>query len=119
MFLSFGGRTHAGIPGEQVDRATFDGRRGVVAHAYFPSDGRIHFDEDEKWSFSGRRGGWWLWRYTDAESMVWVATHEIGHALGLGHSTVRGTVMWPTVSLGNPALHRDDVAGIRALYRCK
>ena len=51
--------------------------------------------------------------------MVWVATHEIGHALGLGHSDVEGTVMWPYVSLGNPSLHSDDVNGINALYSCK
>ena len=118
-FLSFGSRTHAGIPGEPTDSATFDGKNGVLAHAYFPSNGRIHFDEDEKWSFSGKTGGWWLWTYTDSQSMVWVATHEIGHALGLGHSNVGGTVMWPTASLGNPSLHSDDIAGIRALYSCK
>ena len=51
--------------------------------------------------------------------MVWAATHEIGHGLGLGHSHVSATVMWPTVSIGNPSLHPDDIAGIRALYSCK
>ena len=96
-----------------------DGNGNVLAYAYYPSDGRIRFDEQEKWSFSGSTGGWWLWTHTDAQSMIYVATHEIGHALGLGHSNVGGTVMWPTASLGNPNLHSDDIAGIRALYSCK
>lgn len=50
--------------------------------------------------------------------MVELAAHEIGHALGLDHSRVRGTVMWPSF-LGyrpNLQLHWDDVAGIRRLY---
>ena len=50
--------------------------------------------------------------------MVELAAHEIGHALGLDHSRVRGTVMWPSF-LGyrpNLQLHWDDVAGIRTLY---
>ena len=55
----------------------------------------------------------------DSESLINVATHEIGHAVGLGHSNVRGSIMWPTIGLGNARLHSDDVNGIRALYRCK
>ena len=51
--------------------------------------------------------------------MVSVATHEIGHALGLGHSDDSGSVMWPTARLGNPTLDSDDVNGINALYSCK
>lgn len=48
-----------------------------------------------------------------------IATHELGHALGLGHSNVSGSTMWPS-SLGNGVANRsieaDDIAGIRALY---
>jgi hypothetical protein len=44
-----------------------------------------------------------------------VMEHEIGHALGLMHSGVSGTVMWPSYT-GVLSLQQDDIAGIRAVY---
>lgn len=117
--FSFGSGTHAGIPGEPTDIAKFDGKGGVLSHAYYPSDGRIHFDEDEKWSTEGKEGGWWVWIYWKSMSLIYLATHEIGHAIGLGHSNDVNSVMLPTVDLGNPSLATDDVNGVNALYTCK
>ena len=48
-----------------------------------------------------------------------IAAHEFGHALGLGHSTVAGSTMYPSVSscaTGNRTLDADDIAGVEALY---
>jgi len=48
-----------------------------------------------------------------------IASHEFGHALGLGHSTSTNATMYPTVSscnMGNRTLDTDDIAGVRALY---
>jgi hypothetical protein len=48
-----------------------------------------------------------------------IAAHEFGHALGLGHSTVSGATMYPSVSscnTGNRTLDPDDISGVRSLY---
>ena len=45
-----------------------------------------------------------------------LALHEIGHALGLGHSTDVNAVMYPTLGTADPDLDANDIAGIQALY---
>lgn len=48
-----------------------------------------------------------------------VAVHEIGHALGLGHSTVSDATMYAFYSADNKkeiGLGADDKEAIRALY---
>ena len=45
-----------------------------------------------------------------------VALHEFGHALGLGHSAVVGSVMEPIYAGTRRTLVLDDIAGIQAIY---
>ena len=45
-----------------------------------------------------------------------VALHEIGHALGLGHSPVTGAIMYAFGNSSTTTLQPDDIAGIQALY---
>ncbi|MBV9495140.1 MAG: PKD domain-containing protein [Acidobacteria bacterium] len=45
-----------------------------------------------------------------------IIAHEFGHTLGLGHSTVSGSLMWPTVTGQGPALRSDDLRAVQWLY---
>jgi hypothetical protein len=44
-----------------------------------------------------------------------VALHELGHALGLGHSTLSDAIMYPYIS-SLYTLSSDDIAGAQSLY---
>ncbi|KAL1820668.1 hypothetical protein ACET3Z_015537 [Daucus carota] len=94
--------------GEHGDGFSFDGQGGILAHAFAPTSGMLHCDADDLWSIGA------LPDYTDLET---VALHEIGHLLGLDHSSVEDAIMYPTITPGTVKdLHADDVQGIKALY---
>jgi len=96
--------------GAHGDAYPFDGPGGVLAHTFYPAPinsepiaGDMHFDADESWSVGTN---------TDLFS---VALHETGHALGLGHTSDPGAVMYPYYQM-QTGLTSDDIAGIQALY---
>ena len=59
-----------------------------------------------------------IWIETGAGKidLVTVAAHEFGHSLGLRHSNVNGSMMFPSYSGARRYLHADDIAGIRNIY---
>lgn len=87
---------------------SFDGSLGVLAHVASNDRQGIHFDEDENWADmssthpSGKR----------TFSLYRVFLHEFLHCLRLGHSNIRGAVMWPSEDESNTGLHDDDKKGI-------
>ncbi|XP_026434096.1 metalloendoproteinase 3-MMP-like [Papaver somniferum] len=98
--------------GHHGDMSSFDGAGGVLAHAFSPRDGRFHYDAEENWSTYPVPGQCTM----DLETVV---LHEIGHLLGLGHSTEPNAVMFPSIRAGSLKRKLDvaDIRGIRALYR--
>lgn len=106
------GRVHIDIrfaSGEHGDGDPFDGPGNTLAHAYFPQyGGDAHFDDQEYWTVDSYAG----------TNIFQVAAHELGHSLGLGHSSVREALMAPFYQKYRPnfKLHADDILGIQALY---
>lgn len=116
--LGFGAtETGAGSFGDiRIGAIAFDGPGNILAHGYQPGTeaqflngsiaGDIHIDNSENW--------------VSGFDLAYVLLHEIGHALGLGHSNVAGSVLLPTYPGGGGvpafALGADDIAGIQSLY---
>ncbi|KAL3627384.1 hypothetical protein CASFOL_028747 [Castilleja foliolosa] len=102
--------------GDHGDGMPFDSALGTLAHAFSPEDGRLHLDAAERWAVDFARD-----RSEVAVDLETVATHEIGHILGMGHSSDEHAVMYPII---NPRTRRvelglDDVKGVQALYGLK
>ncbi len=98
------------------------GSSSVLAHAFQPGTealfgpggtiaGDVHMDTDFVWVDDAADSA------SDFDfDIVTVLIHEIGHALGLGHSSVVGSIMEPVYAGGRRTLHPDDIAGIRSIY---
>lgn len=90
----------------------------ILAHALGgppPNDfgdnaGDIHFDDSENWTLNTRGN------HAQPIDLVTVAAHEIGHSLGLDHTTVAGSLMEAIYTGSHRFLGADDIAGIQSIY---
>jgi Matrixin len=92
------------------DAYPFDGPGGMLAHTFYPANpnpepvaGDMHLDDSESWNIG---------KNIDLFS---VTLHELGHALGLGHSDNPNDVMYPYYKM-NTGLQAGDIAAIQTLY---
>ena len=76
---------------------------------FLGEDGDVHFDDEEHWTLDKPDVG------TD---FMWTAVHEIGHAIGIDHSSDFDAIMYPyyTGYKPNLELQEDDVMAVQAKY---
>ncbi|KAL8581196.1 hypothetical protein ACOMHN_038297 [Nucella lapillus] len=96
--------------GSHGDKYPFDGKGKVLAHAFGPGEvglsGDMHLDDDEKWTVGPDQ---------DTNDLFLVATHELGHSLGLAHSRDPSSLMYPYYGYTD-TLGQDDIRAIQSLY---
>jgi len=102
--------------GSHGDAYPFIPGSSVLAHAFSPQSGKIHFDSSKNFRFIQEGSPY----SKGQDDFLYSAIHEIGHALGLEHSKDSKSVMNKIYGgYGRYTLGQDDIQAIRELYSPK
>jgi len=91
------------LPGDHEDRMPFDKPLCRVAHTFLLEDGGFHFNRSEFWTVNMA-----MTNHSYVMELETVALHEIVHLIGLDHSKVCGSVMFPNVDFRKLKLELTD-----------
>lgn len=95
-----------------------DGPGGELGFSFFPCSsygdraGNVILDINENWTLETRNGR------DQPIDLYTVVLHEIGHALGMEHTSVEDALMWADYTGSRRFLHQDDLTGIGTIYDC-
>ncbi|HZR30080.1 MAG TPA: matrixin family metalloprotease [Terriglobales bacterium] len=92
-----------------VSRGHSDGHGGVAAFDGQIIKSDIIFNPNVKFTTDGTGSG-------STQDLQTVATHEVGHFLGMDHTGVTRAIMFPFAPASEHTLSYDDDAGISTLY---
>jgi hypothetical protein len=108
-----GGSYQQGDPGMgDIRLGGYNFGTSTLAAANFPPPvnnysiaGDIEFNTGQPWNNNGQN-----------YDLFTVASHEIGHALGLAHSSISYATMFTYYNRVKSSLYSDDISGIRSIY---
>lgn len=99
-----------GTPDIAIQFAAIDGASGILGQTFYPNfGGDMTLDTAETWTVASSTP-------SDQIDLQTVVVHELGHALGISHSSLFGTVMYPAYVSQFRDLMPDDKVAVSAIY---
>jgi len=96
-------------------KADADGLGGSTGNGNVATKGTVWFNTASTWVGKSGYG-----RYNGVPGRGALILHEVSHSLGLGHVTLKDSLMYPSAGVGSPTtLTGYEKAGLTALYHAK
>ena len=92
-----------GGPGGTIGSANWSFSGNTITESF------IRFDRAENWTYN-------IGPASSGVGAYQAALHEIGHVMGIAHSSVTPSIMYPTIFNSLPGLTQDDINAAQAIY---